>query len=83
MGGFRLIRQLDSMHCGVASLAMVCRHHGLKCSTQWLEKRCFPTREGVSLMALTDAAKEVGFDTVAARVSPDNMPKAPLPCIRH
>lgn len=71
------------MHCGVASLAMVCRHHGLKCSTQWLEKRCFPTREGVSLMALTDAAKEVGFDTVAARVSPDNMPKAPLPCILH
>ncbi|MDE5664076.1 MAG: peptidase domain-containing ABC transporter [Muribaculaceae bacterium] len=83
MGRFKLIRQLDSMHCGVASLAMVCRHHGLNCSQQWLESRCFPTREGVSLMALTDAARDVGFNTVSARVSIDRMADAPLPCILH
>lgn len=71
------------MHCGVASLAMVCRHYGLDCSTQWLEQRCFPTREGVSLKALSDAAHDVGLDSAAARVSMPNLSKTPLPCILH
>lgn len=71
------------MHCGVASLAMVCRHYGLKCSPQWLEARCFPTREGVSLMALSDAAVDVGLKSVAAKVSLDALQEAPLPCILH
>ena len=83
MARFRLIRQLDSMHCGVASLAMVCHHHGLRCSRQWLETRCFPTREGVSLKAISDAAADVGLKSVAARVTPDRLREAPLPCILH
>ncbi|MDE6283886.1 MAG: hypothetical protein K2L97_07860 [Muribaculaceae bacterium] len=37
------------MQCGVAALWMVCRHHGLHCSLQELDQRCFPTKEGVSL----------------------------------
>lgn len=71
------------MHCGVASLAMICSHFGLECSTQWLEKRCFPTREGVSLKAIADAARDVGLDSVAAKVSLDKLAEAPLPCILH
>lgn len=71
------------MHCGVASLAMICRHYGLQCSTQWLEQRCFPTREGVSLKAIADAARDVGLDSVAARVSLERLREAPLPCILH
>ena len=81
--GFRLIRQLDSMHCGVASLAMICRHYGLRCSTRWLEQRCFPTREGVSLKAIADAARDVALDSAAARVTIDRLADAPLPCILH
>lgn len=62
---------------------MVCCHYGLRCSTQWLERRCFPTREGVSLKGITDAAREIGFSTMSARVGIDMLGKVPLPCILH
>ncbi len=80
---FRLIRQLDAMQCGVASLAMVCGHHGLRCSVKWLEDYCTPTTEGVSLKGIADAARDVGLDTVSARVTVDQLAEAPLPAILH
>ena len=80
---FRLIRQLDAMQCGVASLAMVCGHHGLRCSVKWLEDYCTPTTEGVSLKGIADAARDVGLDTVAARVTVEQLAEAPLPAILH
>ncbi len=77
------MRQRDSMQCGVASLAMICRHYGMDCSPAWLEQQCFPTKEGVSLKAISDAAKGLGFETMAARVTPAQMLQAPLPAILH
>ena len=71
------------MQCGVASLAMVCGHHGLRCSVKWLEDYCTPTTEGVSLKGIADAARDVGLDTVSARVTVDQLAEAPLPAILH
>lgn len=51
------------MQCGVAALAMVCRYHGLPCTVQELEGICRPTREGVSLKGIADAARELGLET--------------------
>ena len=81
--GFRLIRQLDAMQCGVASLAMVCRSHGLRCSVKWLEGYCTPTTEGVSLKGIADAAHELGLETVSAKVTAGQLAGAPLPAILH
>lgn len=80
---FRLIRQLDAKHCGVACLAMICRHYGLECSTQWLARQCAPTRQGISIKAIADVAKDICFETASCRVSPENLTEAPLPCILH
>ena len=71
------------MQCGVASLAMVCGHHGLRCSVKWLEDYCTPTTEGVSLKGIADAARDVGLDTVSARVTAEQLAEAPLPAILH
>lgn len=79
----RLVRQLDAMQCGVASLAMVCGAFGLSCSLHWLSQRCFSTREGVSMKGIADASKEVGLEAVAARVSLKDMARAPMPAILH
>ncbi|CCY36825.1 uncharacterized protein BN796_00679 [Alistipes sp. CAG:831] len=56
MSSFPLILQHDSMQCGVACLAMVCSHYGREYSLETLSKYCSPTAEGVSLLAISDAA---------------------------
>ena len=56
------------MQCGVACLAMICRHFGMAYSLEQLSALCHPTTEGVSLKAISDAARELGMETVSARV---------------
>ena len=36
------------MQCGVASLAMICKHYGKVYSTKYIEQYCHPTNEGSS-----------------------------------
>lgn len=80
---FHIVYQKDSMQCGVACLAMICRHFGLRMSLGRLETLCAPTAEGVSLKGIADAAGALGFRTAAARVGTDDLKTLPLPCILH
>ncbi len=80
---FGVVFQKDSMQCGVACLAMVCRHFGRSYSLGFLETVCSPTAEGVSLKGIADGAHELGLDTAAGLVTPEQLREAPLPCILH
>ena len=71
------------MQCGVACLAMICRHYGMSYSLEQLSALCTPTTEGVSLKAISDAAHELGLETVSARVPESQLTSLPLPCILH
>ena len=71
------------MQCGVACLAMVCRHFGVTYSVDELERYCTPTAEGVSLKGIADGAAAVGFDCCAARVGLDDFTDDRLPSILH
>ena len=62
--GFRFIRQHDSMQCGVACLAMICRSYGPDYSLKYLSSVCTPTSEGLSLLALKKCAERLGFDVL-------------------
>lgn len=79
----KLIRQKDAMQCGVASLAMICKYFGQDYSLEFLQNLCAPTNEGVSLKGISDAASELGLRTKSARVSINELPNLPLPCILH
>ena len=46
------VRQKDSMQCGVACLAMVCRILGEPYSLEFLTNFCHATTEGVSLKGM-------------------------------
>lgn len=83
MKKFHCCYQRDAMECGVASLAMVCRHYGRRVSLTYLESICTPTSEGVSLAGITLAAQSLGFECVSACVGIDALVIAPLPCILH
>lgn len=78
-----LIKQYDSMQCGIACLQMVCRHYGRNYSSKQVSSLCSPTREGASLLGLNDAAITLGFHTVSARAEVNELCDQPLPCILH
>lgn len=80
---FPLIRQHDSMQCGVACLAMVCSHYGRDYSLETLSKYCSPTAEGVSLLAVCDAAGKLGLHATAGRTVAGQLDATLLPCILH
>lgn len=46
---FHMVYQRDSMECGIACIAMLALHYGIRTSLTELEEMCDPTIEGVSL----------------------------------
>lgn len=77
-------RQLDAKDCGPACLRMVAGFHGKKFSIQFLRDRCYITRGGVSLLGISDAAESIGFKTLGAKLTWEQLLKeSPLPCIVH
>ncbi|AZA88345.1 peptidase domain-containing ABC transporter [Chryseobacterium shandongense] len=75
--------QHDQMDCGPACLAMVSSHYGKDFGLQYLRDKSFITREGVSLLGISEAADKIGFKTIAAKLKPENFQKDFLPCILH
>ena len=83
MDNFTLYTQHDSMQCGIACLAMICKHYGKEFSIETLSRYCFASTEGVSLLGISEAANKLGLHSVCGRVSMEQMQQAPLPCILH
>lgn len=80
---FALVWQHDSMECGIACMAMICRHYGKRYSLCTLSQKCFASREGISLKALSDVADELGLENVATKVTLGQLSEFPLPAILH
>lgn len=79
---FEFYHQYDSMDCGPACLQMVANHHGKSYRLATLRERCHVTREGVSMLGLSDAAEWMGFRTLGVKITLDQLvTEAPLPCI--
>jgi ATP-binding cassette subfamily B protein len=84
MASLQFTRQLDAKDCGPACLRMVSGYHGKKFSIQYLRDRCYITRGGVCLLGISDAAESIGFKTLGARLTWEQLRKeAPLPAIVH
>ncbi len=76
--------QLDAMDCGPTSLRMIAKYYGRNYSLQYLRERAFITREGVSMLGISDAAESIGFRTNGVKISLEQLKKeTPLPCILH
>lgn len=71
------------MQCGVACLAMICRYYGSKQTIDSLEKICQPSREGVSLLAISEAAESLGLENMSVKMTLERLAEAPMPCILH
>lgn len=71
------------MQCGITCLQMICKYYGKEYSLESLSRYCFATTEGVSMLGISEAANKLGLHTICGRVTMEQLPQAPLPCILH
>lgn len=81
---FPFVKQFDAMDCGPACLKMIAGFYKKNFSLDYLRKKCFITKEGVSFLGLSEAADSIGFRTMGVKIPYDLLAeKANLPCIVH
>ena len=61
---------------------MIAKFYGKNYSAETLRRKCFTSREGVSMLAISDAAESMGFRTVGVKITWEQLKdQLPLPCI--
>lgn len=83
----RMIYQTAATDCAPASLAMIAAHHRLGVGVAELRERLDPGRDGVTVLALLDVARDLGLPTRAVRLDPGlvatGRAPVPLPLVAH
>jgi ATP-binding cassette subfamily B protein len=83
MPKFPFYQQPDAMDCGPTCLRIVAKHFGRHYNLETLRNLTWKTKDGVSLLTISDAAEKIGFRTQGARISWDKLTEVPLPVILH
>jgi len=83
MKSFPIYIQHDVMDCGPTCLRMIAAFYGKRYSLEGLREKSFITREGVSLLGISEAAERIGFRSMAVQMEYEKLEEAPLPCIVH
>ena len=72
------------MDCGATCLRMIAKYYGKTFSLQDLRQASQTTREGTSLLNLSDAAEKIGFRTLGVKVPFQKLVEnVSLPCIAY
>lgn len=65
-------------------LRMIAKYYGRNYTLQTLRSKSFITREGVSMLGISDAAESIGFRTTGLRTTFNQLAEEkPFPCILH
>jgi ATP-binding cassette, subfamily B, bacterial len=86
---FPFFKQHDAMDCGPTCLRMIAQHHGKSYSLAFLRERSYLSRDGVSMLGISEAAENIGFRAMAVKIpyvtnsEKSGLIQAPLPCIVH
>lgn len=75
--------QHNVMDCGPTCLRMVAAFYGKRYSLDGLREKSFITREGVSMLGISEATEKLGFRSMCVQVGYKMLMEAPLPCIVH
>ena len=71
------------MDCGPTCLRMVAKYYGKHYNGATLRQKAGFSKEGVSLLGISEAAETIGFRTRGVKISFEQLEEAPLPCISH
>jgi ATP-binding cassette subfamily B protein len=80
---FPFYKQPDSKDCGPTCLRIIAKHYGKLISLKEIRQLSETTRQGSSLLKLSDAAEAIGFKSVGIKVDFQKLREAPLPIIVH
>ncbi len=76
-------KQSESKDCGPTCIKIIAKHYGKVINTQQLRDLSETTREGSSLLGLSEAVEQIGFRSLGVKLSFEKLQEAPLPCILH
>ena len=71
------------MDCGATCLRMTAKYYGKEFSNQFLRERSFITREGVSMLGISEAAESIGMRSCGVKLSVERLLEVSLPAILH
>lgn len=72
------------MDCGPTCLRMIAKHYGKSIPLDYLREQSHISREGVSLLGISDAAEAIGMRSMGTKVSMAQLVKdVPMPCVVH
>lgn len=80
---FPFYKQPDSKDCGPTCLRIIAKHYGKLISITEIREISETTREGSSLLKLSDAAESIGFKSIGVKLNFEKLKDAPMPLIVH
>jgi len=80
---FPTYQQAEAKDCGPTCLKIISKHYGKNLSIPQIRQISETTREGSSLLNLSDASETIGFRSLGVKLSLIELQKAPFPCILH
>lgn len=84
MKKFPFYKQPDEKDCGPTCLKIISKHYGKTIPLQQIRNFSETTREGSSLLGLSEAAENLGFRSLGVQIDFNTLvDDVPLPCILH
>lgn len=84
MMSFPHYQQQEAVDCGPTCLRMIAKHYGKVYSAEMLRKHSYISREGVSMLGISDAAEYIGFHTLGVKITFEQLVRdGTFPCILH
>ena len=81
---FPFYKQPDAKDCGPTCLRIISKYYGKSIPLQQIRVITETTREGSSLLGLSDAAEKLGFKSLGVQINFKTLiEEVPLPCVVH
>ncbi|PKQ62711.1 ABC transporter ATP-binding protein [Labilibaculum filiforme] len=81
---FNTYIQHDAMDCGATCLRMIAKYYGKNYNAHKLQSRTYISREGVTLLGISDASESIGMRTLGVKTTFDKLEKEKVtPFIVH
>lgn len=78
-----MLLQTEAAECGLACLAMVAAHHGLRCDLQSLRRRFSLSLKGATMIDLVRMADQMQLQARALRAEMEHLDQLATPCVLH
>ena len=80
---FPFYKQLNPIDCGPTCLRMIARYYGKHYTADTLRHTTGFTKQGVSLLGISETAEKLGFRTRGIQIDFEKLTQVPLPAIAH